>query len=92
MISFKVLYIQLTGFGDIFWKGRKSKLFPLFGVRSSSRVSAWSLGPMLFLIFIEYISDGVTADTLVDVDDSKVKDNVKTNEDVEKLQEKPNKI
>ena len=47
---------------------------------------------MLFLIFIEDISDGVTADTLVDVDDSKVKDNVKTNEDVEKLQEKPNKI
>ena len=50
------------------------------------------LGPLLFLIFIGDISDGVTTDTLVYVNDSKVKDKVKTNEDVERLKENLNKI
>ena len=69
-------------------KGRKSKLFPLVsGVPQRS-----VLGPLLFLIFIGDISDDVTADTLVYVDDSKVKYKVKTNEDVERLQENLNKI
>ena len=50
-------------------KGRKSKFYPLVsGVPQGS-----VLGPLLFLIFIGDISEGVTADTLIYVDDSKVK-------------------
>ena len=50
------------------------------------------LKPLQFLIFIGDISEGVTVDTLVYVDHSKVKDKVKTIEDVEKLQENIDKI
>ena len=50
------------------------------------------LGPLLFLIFIGDISEGVNASILVYVDDSKVKANVRTPEDVELLQEDLDKI
>ena len=50
------------------------------------------LGPLLFLIFIGDISDGVSAVTLVYVDDSKVKDRVTSEADVEKLQTNLDKI
>ena len=50
------------------------------------------LGPLLFLIFIGDISEGVTASTLVYVDDSKVKDKVNNEEEVEKLQDNLNTI
>ena len=50
------------------------------------------LGPMLFLIFIGDISKGVSANTLVYVDDSKVKDKIETEEDVSRLQENLDKI
>ena len=49
-------------------------------------------GPLLFLIFIGDISDGVSAVTLVYVDDSKVKEKVSSEADVEKLQADLNKI
>ena len=50
------------------------------------------LGPMLFLIFIGDISKGVSANTLVYVDDSKVKDKIETEEDVSRLQDNVDKI
>ena len=49
-------------------------------------------GPLLFLIFIGDISDRVSAVTLVYVDDSKVKDKVTSEVDVEKLQTNLDKI
>ena len=45
------------------------------------------LGPLFFLIFIGDITEGVTSSTLVYVDDSKTKDNVKNENDVERLQQ-----
>ena len=69
-------------------KGRKSETFPLIsGVPQGS-----VMGPLLFLIFIGDISEGVSASILVYVDDSKVKSKVKSPEDVEVLQEELNKI
>ena len=50
------------------------------------------LGPLLFLIFIGDISEGVSAVTLVYVDYSKVKDKISNESDVEKLQTNLNKI
>jgi hypothetical protein len=50
------------------------------------------LGPLLFLLFIGDIADEVSASTLVYVDDSKVKDEVKSEDDVTKLQENLDKI
>ena len=50
------------------------------------------LGPLLFLIFISDLSDGVEASVLIYVDDSKVKKSVNDEESVEDLQENPDKI
>ena len=50
------------------------------------------LGPLLFLIFIGDITQGVTAKTLVYVDDAKLKENVKNDEDVNNLQENLDKV
>ena len=50
------------------------------------------LGPLLFLIFIGDISEGVSASILIYVDDTKVKSRVKTTEDVESLQENLDRI
>ena len=50
------------------------------------------LGPILFLIYISDIGEGLTAKTLVYVDDTKVKQNVNTEEDVEKLQRELEKL
>ena len=45
------------------------------------------LGPLLFLNFIEDISEGVSAVILVYFDDSKVYKTIRNQEDVETLQE-----
>lgn len=79
----------LTGrLQEVSVKGRKSKVFILVsGVPQGS-----VLGPILFLIFIGDISEGVEATILVYVDDSKVMKKVTKEEDVEELQEDLNKI
>ena len=50
------------------------------------------LGPILFLIYISDIGEDLTAKTLVYVDDTKVKQTVNTEEDVEKLQKELEKL
>ena len=50
------------------------------------------LGPILFLIYISDIGEGLTAQTLVYVDDTKVKQKVNTEEDVENLQRELEKL
>ena len=50
------------------------------------------LGPILFLIYISDIGEDLTAKTLVYVDDTKVKQKVNTEEDVEKLQKELEKL
>ena len=44
------------------------------------------LGPILFLIYLSDIGEDLTAKTLVYVDNTKVRQKVNTEEDVEKLQ------
>ena len=50
------------------------------------------LGPILFLIYISDIGEGLTAQTLVYVDDTKIKQKVNTEEDVENLQKELEKL
>ena len=50
------------------------------------------LGPILFLIYICDIGKDLIASTLVYVDDTKVKQRIKTEHDVEKLQEELSKL
>ena len=50
------------------------------------------IGPIIFLIYISDISEGVNANTLVYVDGTKLKQKVKSEEDVELLQQELDKI
>ena len=50
------------------------------------------MGPLLFLIFISDLGEGVDASVLIYIDDSKVKKAVKNEESVEDLQENLDKI
>ena len=62
--------------------GRKSKKSSLVsGVPQGS-----VLGPILFLVYISDIAEGLKAKTLVYVDDTKVRQQVNTEEDIELMQ------
>ena len=50
------------------------------------------LGPVIFLMFIKDISKEVTANTKLFVDDAKVKDKIKNEEDVLKLKANLDKL
>ena len=63
-------------------RGKKSQMYPLIsGVPQGS-----VLGPLLFLIFISDLAEGVEAETLVYVDDSKVTKRVNNEKEVETVQ------
>ena len=68
--------------------GRKSKKSSLVsGVPQGS-----VLGPILFLVYISDIAEGLKAKTLVYVDDTKVRQQVNTEEDVELMQAELHKL
>ena len=50
------------------------------------------MGPLLFLIYISDISEGISADTKIFVDDTKIKKSVNTESGVEELQGDLNKL
>ena len=79
----------LTGIlQEVLVKGKKSKVFILVSGVPQGLV----LGPILFLIFMGDISEGVETTILVYVDHSKITKKVTKEEDVEQLQEGLNKI
>ena len=77
------LFEFLTGrFLQVLVNGRKSSKSSLIsGVPQGS-----VLGPVLFLVYISDIAENLIASTLVYVDDTKLKQKVKTEEDVEMMQ------
>ena len=66
-------------------KSKKSKV-------KSGSIQGSVLGPVFFLIFVRDISKDITANMKIFVDDAKIKDFIKTEEDVEKLQENIEKL
>ena len=70
-------------FQEVLVKGQKSSRSPLkSGVPQGS-----VLGPILFLVYISDIAEDLLAQALVYVDDTKLRHRVKTEEDVEFVQE-----
>ena len=75
-----------------FLKNRKQQVCIEETKSKESKVASGSiqgsvLGPMLFLMYIQDISKKVTANTKIFVDDTKIKDIIIEEEDVEKLQD-----
>ena len=50
------------------------------------------LGPLLFLIYVSYISDGVSSNVILFADDTKLYSRVERQEDCHTLQEDINKL
>ena len=73
---------------QVFVKGKKSIKYQL----TSGILQGSVVGPLLFLIFIGDLAEGVNSDTLVYVDDSKAKKRVNDETEVECLQEDLDKI
>ena len=80
-----------------FLHNRKQKVLIQETASEKSKVLSGSiqgsvLGPVLFLMYIRDISGHVTANTKLFVDDTKIKDSIKNESDVEKLQENLDKL
>ena len=58
----------------------------------SGSIQGYVLGPVLFLMYIRDISKDVKANTKIFVDDTKIKDIIRNEADVEKLQENLDKL
>ena len=83
------IYSFLTGrIQKVIVKGRKSK----GSVLKSGVPQGSVLGPILFLVYISDIARDLTASTLVYVDDTKLRQSIKTEEDVETMQKELEKL
>ena len=69
----------------VIFNGKKSSI-------SNIRSGVPQRGPLLFLIYVRDFADDTSANALTYVDDVKVKEKVNNMEDVEKFQEKLNKL
>ena len=83
------IFSSLTGrIQKVIVKGRKS----LGSVLKSGVPQGSVLGPILFLVYISDIAKDLTASTLVYVDDTKLRQNVQTEADVELMQKELEKL
>ena len=69
-------------------EGRKSQVSKVV----SGSVQGSCLGPVMFLMYIKDLTKNITANTKIFVDDAKLKDKIKTTEDVEAMQQNINEL